>query len=118
MNNFKQIVLIGWNTRNQKSFSRAVERCKDFGLEPILPNLYIGKLQKKNKAKVIADVRDLFFRKTDSFFHGYICQSCFRELDQSSRCKIPIIPSFEIFNFSNKAPIRKRKKSNKIALVV
>ena len=96
MNNISYTTLIGWETRSIKKHNQTVSNCKDYGLNSVLKNLYIGKLYSKEKKSLILKLKKNLNKKTDKIFSGTFCESCFEGLDPIIKEYIPTLPSFKI----------------------
>ncbi len=101
MNNITFVTVIGWETRNHHHRATAISLCKNYGLKPILKNLYIGSLYDKERNLIQGVLAKVFTTKTEKFFIGIMCQSCATWLDSSSQKKVRKFPSFEMVEFSN-----------------
>lgn len=96
MNNLSQTTLIGWETRSVKKHNQAISNCKDYGLKPVLKNLYIGKLYSKEKKSLFSKLKRVLNKKTDKIFSGVFCESCFGGLDSNIKECVSILPPFKI----------------------
>ncbi len=79
MNNFNVITLVSWETRNWRHRDKAVQWCKNYGLKPVLRNMYIGKLYSKERDKLEKQFKGTFAKKTEKFFVSTLCRSCFED---------------------------------------
>jgi hypothetical protein len=96
MSHFDYTIIVGWESRNRRNKKRAEIWCKDYGLKPILKNLYIGRVradQRENLRKLFAD---LFLNKTEKIFLGTFCDSCEKILNKNIREKTKRPIAFEI----------------------
>jgi len=96
MNNLSQTTLIGWETRSVKRHNQTISNCKDYGLKPVLKNLYMGKLYAKEKKSLLIKLKKVLNKKTDKIFYGVFCESCFSGLDSAVKECVPILPPFKI----------------------
>lgn len=69
-------VLIFWQSRNFKKRGKAIELCKDYGLEPVLKNIYLGKVRRVEVRFIKKSFYALFVNKTDIFYLFQICKNC------------------------------------------
>ena len=79
MNHFNAITLVSWETRNWRHRDQAVLWCKNYGLKPVLRNVYIGKLYSKEREKLEKIFKETFAKKTEKFFVSTLCRSCFED---------------------------------------
>ncbi len=79
MNNFNAITLVSWETRDWRHRDKAVLWCKNYGLKPVLRNMYIGKLYSKEREKLENKFKGAFAKKTEKFFISTLCRSCFED---------------------------------------
>ena len=96
MNNLSYSTLIGWETRSVKRHNKAVSNCKDYGFNPILKTLYVGKLSVKEKKSMQFKMKKVLNKKTDKIFCGTFCESCFNGLDSATKERVPVLPAFKI----------------------
>jgi hypothetical protein len=97
MVNYPKIVtLIGWETRRWKIANQAIISCKNYGLKPILKNLFVGELYEKERENLLKEIKSDFIKKTDKIFWATLCQSCFSALDLATQDKVAEMPQFEI----------------------
>ncbi len=109
MNNITFVTVIGWEARSERRKSGAVFICKNYGLKPVLKNLYIGSLYEKERKTIHASLSKLFIAKTDKFFIGIMCQSCAVGLDSAARGKVRKFPSFELVEFLKTIDTKSKK---------
>ncbi|MES2023891.1 MAG: hypothetical protein V4439_04370 [Patescibacteria group bacterium] len=81
-----------------KKHIKAISYCKDYGLHPILGNLFIGKLLVKERKTILTNLKKIFTKKTDKVFSGVFCESCFNNLEQPIKNTVPILPAFKIIS--------------------
>ena len=77
MNNFTAATMVSWESRNWRHRDKAALWCRDYGLVPILKNVYAGKLYAKERANLTKKLNGLFSKKTERFFVATICRTCF-----------------------------------------
>lgn len=109
--------IIGWQTRNVKRYQKAIIWCKDYGLLPILANVFIGNLYLKEEKSLLTKLNRTFNRKTDKVFLIKVCQSCYSniDLDTITKQKLNSIPEFELIQIPLSTAIspRRGKKASK-----
>ncbi len=117
MNNFEAVITIGWQTRNSRRHQKAITWCKDYGLNPILSNLSIGKLYPKEEREISNKFKKEFTRKTEKVFFSRICQSCYDDMkiDNVTKEKLDYSSNFELIQIpmdldQNKRNIKKHNK--------
>ncbi len=96
MNNNSYITLICWETRSAKRHNQVVSNCKDYGLNPVLKTIYIGKLYTKEKKSILLKLKKVLNKKTDKVFSGVFCESCFSGIDSVVKECVPKLPNFKI----------------------
>ena len=102
MNNFTSITILSWETRNWRNQKKIIFLCRDYGLKPVLKNLYIGNLYHKERGSLIRKVSVLLKSKTDRFFMDTVCRTCFNtsqfsdNIVQGIKKNIQINPNFEL----------------------
>ncbi|MES2930375.1 MAG: hypothetical protein V4665_01145 [Patescibacteria group bacterium] len=109
MNNITSTIIISWESNNWRHRNKAVIVCKNYGLKPIMRNLYIGPLYQKEKRTVQTLLSGLFIKKTEKVFISSLCQSCFINLDILSKEKAAAMPPFEIIQLSGKIGKKPKK---------
>ncbi len=108
MNNFTAITIVSWETRNWRHGAKAVLWCKDYGLRPILKNTYAGTLYAKERSALLKKFNGTFSKKTDKFFIGTVCRTCFEtssfsgSIKEEMNEKMELGPGFEIIQIGEK----------------
>lgn len=109
--------IIGWQTRNSKRHQRALVWCKDYGLVPILANIFIGNLYSKEEKSLLTKLNRAFNRKTDKVFMVRVCQSCYSniDIDTMTKQKLNHTPEFELIQIPLSTAIspKKSKRTSK-----
>ena len=77
MNNIKTALIVSWQTRSWRHNKKAILWCKNYGLKPILKNVYTGKVYAKEKAAILTKFKTTFIKKSEKFLLHSSCQSCF-----------------------------------------
>jgi hypothetical protein len=97
MNNPLLMTAACWETRNGQHTHRAVQWCKNYGLQPLTATLYIGQLRKSERTALLREFEKVFLNKTETFHLLVLCQSCYSnaELHRLKHDEI-VPPPFEI----------------------
>jgi len=111
MNYLTATTIIGWQTRNVKRHQKAIIWCKDYGLFPILTNVFIGNLYLKEEKLLLTKLNRTFNRKTDKVFMVKVCQSCYSniDLDAITKQKLNYAPEFELIQIPLSIAINPKK---------
>jgi len=100
MNNELTTVLICWQTRNWHHEKRAVDWCKDYGLQSILKNVWIGQLTPKERKDSTKAVDKIFPKPTEKVYLIELCKECFdrAKIPENTRYFATAYSGFEITN--------------------
>ncbi len=115
MNNFTAITTISWETRSWRHAAKAILWCKDYGLRPVLKNVYAGTLYAKERAALVKKFEAVFTKKTERFFIGTVCRTCFENssfnniLGEDMTKSMESGPAFEIIQLETK--LKKKPKN-------
>ncbi|MDB5255236.1 MAG: hypothetical protein JWL92_612 [Candidatus Nomurabacteria bacterium] len=104
MNNNPVTIFISWETRNWRHTKKAISICKDFGLESLTKQSYIGKLYTKERYQLEELFNILFQKKTDTFFMFALCQSCYN-MAGTSIGKLTKVNTFQSFEMVQVEPV-------------
>lgn len=101
MNNPSYLTIVGWQTRNWRNNKKAIQYCKNYGLKPILKNLFVGKLYTREYKLLKKKMNLSFAKKTDNFTMFLMCKTCFEnaDIDDTIKNNVTHISDFEILQF-------------------
>ncbi len=108
MNNFTAITIVSFETRSWRHRGAAALWCKNYGLSPILKNIYAGTLYAKERTALVKKFESTFTKKTERFFISSVCRTCFESssfngnLKEEMDGKMEPGPAFEIIQIGQK----------------